>query len=284
VAERRSLPVRARRLASELRRLREEAIPTGAEAADRLGWKPSKLSRIETGQTAIAAGDLEQMLNLYQVSGARRDWLTELNRATQTRGWWDAYTGTISDAFADLIELEDGGESECHYAPIIIPGILQTERYTEEVTRATVIMTPPSEIARIATARMIRQKVLTRAEPLNLVAILDEAALRREVGGPDIMREQLLHLAEMADLPNVKIHVLPFSRGPHLGMSGVFTLLKFPEITTSGVVYLQSITGDQLIESDDEVLRYGVAFDSLLELALNSEQSKEFITGLTADY
>jgi transcriptional regulator with XRE-family HTH domain len=284
LAERRSPSVRARQLAAELRRLREEVELTGEEAASRLSWSPSKVSRIETGRTAVTISDLRRMLNLYQVSGARRDRLTELGRTAQQRGWWDAYADTLRSGYSTLIALEGDAESERHWAPIIVPGLLQTENYAQVITRATMLITPPGEIARIATARMTRQRVLTREDPLQLITVLDEAALRRQVGGPEVMREQLLHLGEMAKRPNITIQVLPLSSGPHLAINGVFTLLLFPEAASTGVVFLENMTSDLFIEREDEVYRYGLAFDRLRELAFDPESSASFITGLADEY
>jgi transcriptional regulator with XRE-family HTH domain len=284
LAERRSPSVRARQLASELRRLREEATLTGEDAAGRLGWSASKVSRIETGKSSVTTGDLRQMLDLYQISGARRDRLTELGRTAQQRGWWDAYADTISGTFSTLIALEGDAESECLWAPIIIPGNLQTESYSQSITQASMLFSPPGEVARIVTARMIRQKVLTREHPLELAAVLDEAALRRQVGAPAVMREQLLHLVDMNAQQNVAIQALPFSRGPHLATSGAFTLLRFPEAAAPGVVFLQNMTSDLFIEREDEVYRYGLAFEQLRQIALGPEESASFITHLADEY
>jgi transcriptional regulator with XRE-family HTH domain len=284
LAERRSPSVRARQLASELRRLREEATLTGEDAAGRLGWSASKVSRIETGKTTVTTGDLRRLLDLYQVSGVRRDRLAELGRTAQQRGWWDAYADTLTSGYSALIALEGDAESERHYAPLIIPGLLQTERYAQAMTRATKIMVPPGEITRITTARMTRQKVLTRAEPLKLIAVLDEASLRRQVGGSDVMNEQLLHLVELARWPNVTIQILPFSKGPHLAISGVFTLLQFPEAAAPGVVFLENMTSDLFIEREDDVYRYSLAFDRLLELALRPQDSVDFLIRLADEY
>lgn len=282
--ERRSPSVRARQLAAELRRLREEATLTGEEAAGRLGWSASKVSRIETGKTAVTTGDLRRLLDLYQVSGVRRDRLAELGRTAQQRGWWDAYADTLRSSYSALIALERNAEAERDWAPIIIPGLLQTENYAQIITRATMLISPPGEIARIVTARMTRQQVLTREDPLELDAILDEAAVRRQVGGPDVMREQLMHLASIAGRPNITIQVLPFSSGPHLAVKGAFTLLQFPEAAAAGVAYQENMTSDLFIEREDEVYRYGLAFDRLRELALGPEDSVSFITHLVDEF
>lgn len=284
LAERRSPSVRARQLAAELRRLREETTLTGEEAAGKLEWSASKVSRIETGRTAVTTSDLRRLLDLYKVSGARRDRLAELGRTAQQRGWWDAYADTLNRGYSALIALEENAESERHYAPLIVPGLMQTEQYAEAMTRATRIMAPPGEITRITTARMTRQKVLTKPKPLELAAVLDEAALRRNVGGSEVMTKQLLHLVELASLPNITIQVLPFSRGPHLAISGVFTLLEFPEAAASGVVYLENMTGELFIEREDEVYRYDLAFDRLLELSLGLQESIDFIIRLADEF
>jgi transcriptional regulator with XRE-family HTH domain len=284
LAERRSPSVRARQLASELRRLREEATLTGEEAAGRLGWSASKVSRIETGRTAITAGDLRRMLDLYQVSGVRRDRLAELGRTARQRGWWDAYADTITSGYSTLIALEADAEFERDWSPIIISGLLQTESYAQAITRATTLITPPGELSRIVTARTTRQGVLTREDPLELATVLDEATLRRPVGGSEVMREQLLHLLDITRRPNVTLQVLPFASGPHLAVDGAFTLLQFPEAAAAGVVFIQNMTSDLFIEREDEVYRYGLAFDRLRELALMPEDSVSFITNLANEY
>jgi transcriptional regulator with XRE-family HTH domain len=284
LAERRSPSVRARQLAAELRRLREEATLTGEETANNLGWSPSKVSRIETGKTTLTASDLRRILDLYEVSGARRNRLVELGRTARQRGWWDAYADTLSTGYSALIALEGDAESERYWAPIIVPGLLQTENYAQTITRATTLISPPGEIARIVTVRMTRQQVLTRKEPLKLTAVLDEAALRRRVGGSDVMTEQLLHLADTAGRPNVTIQVLPLASGPHLAVDGAFSLLQFPEAAAAGVVFIQNMTSDLFIEREDEVYRYGLAFDRLRELALSPDASIDFITHLADEY
>jgi transcriptional regulator with XRE-family HTH domain len=280
LAERRAPSVRARQLAAELRRVREEATLTGEEAASRLGWSPSKVSRIETGKNTVTASDLRRMLDLYEVSGVRRDRLAELGRTSQQRGWWDAYAGTINSTYSTLIALEGDAESERDWSPVIIPGILQTENYAQVMTRATMLISPPGAIARIVTARMTRQRVLEREDPLELSAVIDEAALRRQVGQLDVMREQLLHLVDMTARPNVTIQVLPFSSGPHLAVTGAFILLQFPEAAAADVAYQENLTSSLFIEREDEVYRYGLAFDRLRELALGPEDSVSFIADL----
>lgn len=273
MAEKRPPSVRARQLAAELRRLREAATLTGDAAATELGWSPSKISRIETGRIAVSAGDLRRLLDLYQVSGSLRERLTELGRTASQRGWWDAYADAMTSGYSTLISLEAEAEAERHFAPIIVPGLLQTERYAHEITRSSLLFTPPGEIDRLSQVRMNRQKVLTQGKPLRLHVILDESALRRQIGGPEVMKGQLLHLAEMGGRPNISIQVLPLTAGPHLALSGVFTIVQFPEKIRFEIVFLENMTSDLFVENESEVYRYGLAFERLRELAMGEDES-----------
>jgi transcriptional regulator with XRE-family HTH domain len=271
VAPRRPRSVRARQLAAELRRVRAAAFLTGDEVAARLGWSPSKLSRIETGHTAITMPDLRQLLETYQVSGPLHERLVELGRADSQRGWWDAYDDTLPGEIPTLLALEDEAEAELSYTQIVVPGLLQTEAYATAIMRSLNI--PPGEIARRVSVRLTRQRVLAKDNPIELIAVLDEACLRRQVGGTPVMEEQLSHIITMAELPNVALHVLPFSAGYHEGLASSFTVLHFPEEGAADVVYLEHMTSDLFIEQEGDVYRYIRAFDGLRELALGHQES-----------
>ncbi len=283
LAEKRPPSVRARQLAAELRRLREAATLTGEAAATTLGWSPSKISRIETSRITVSAGDLRRLLDLYQVSGSLRERLTELGRTAGQRGWWDAYADAMTSGYSTLIALEADAESERHFAPIIVPGLLQTERYAQEITRSSLLIAPPGEIARLGQVRMNRQKVLTRDKPLRLHVVLDESVLRRQIGGPGTMSDQLSHLVELAAQANITLQVLPFTAGPHLSLSGVFTIVRFPEKIAFEVVFLENMTSDLFVENEIEVYRYGLAFDRLRELALEEDESIAMIAQIAAE-
>jgi transcriptional regulator with XRE-family HTH domain len=261
VSARRSPSVRARQLAAELRRLREAATLTADEAAGRLDWSPSKMSRLETGQSAVSAGDLRRLLDLYQVSGSYRERLVELGRTADQRGWWDAYSDMLRHSYSALLGLEAVAESERHFAPIVVPGLLQANRYAEELIRSSLVIPSPGEVARLAQARATRQRVLSKEQPLELSTVLDESVLQRQIAGPEAMREQLLHLMEMARRPNIDIQVLPLSAGAHLAVAGVFTILRFQE-AQSDVVFIENMTSDLFVEQDAEVYRYSLASTS----------------------
>ena len=268
---RRAPSVRARQLAAELRRLRATATLTGDEVATRLGWSPSKLSRIETGHTAITTEDLQRLLETYQVSGPLYDRLAKLGHVAGQRGWWDAYDDTLSEGYSTLLALENDAESELSYTQMLVPGLLQTEAYAREIMRSLNML--PGEIARRVTVRLTRQRVLTKDNPLEFVAVLDEACLRRRVGGAAIMAEQISHLISMARLPNITLQLLPFSAGYHEGLITAFRVLHFPEEGATDVVYLENMIGDLYIEHEGDVHHYIHAFAELREHALNQQES-----------
>lgn len=275
--DRRAPSVRGRQLAAELRRMRDAATLTGEEAAARLGWSASKISRIETGQTPASLADLRRLLDVYEVFGSQRERLELLVESAAQRGWWDAYADTLGPEYAALIALETEAESVRWYSPMLIPGLLQTEQYAREVIRSGLLIALPGEVERRVQVKMTRQRVLTNDNPLNLSVILDEAAILRPVGSPEVMRKQLAHLNTVATLPNVTILVLPLAAGTHPATSGEFTILGFPELVAPDVVYLENMTTDLYVEREGDVYRYAIAFDRLRELALSADESATLI-------
>lgn len=278
LADKRAPSVRARQLAAELRRLRDAATLTGEEAAARLGWSPSKISRIETGQTAASPADLRRLLDLYDVTGTARERLEVLGQSAGQRGWWDAYADTLGPEYTALIALEAEAESVRWYSPMLVPGLLQTEAYAREVVRSGLLIAPPGEIERRVQVKMTRQRALTKDGPPQLSVVLDEAAVLRQVGSPEVVREQLAHLTTMAGRPNVTIQVLPLAVGAHPATTGEFTILGFPELVAPDVVYLENMTSDLYVEREGEVYRYTLAFDRLRGLALGPDESAALIT------
>lgn len=283
--ERRAPSARTRQLAVQLRLLREESNLTGAEVATRLKWSAAKVSRLETGATAVTSGDLRRLLNLYQVSGPVRRRLTQLNIDTNKRGWLDAYADEMNEEYSRLIVLEEVAESERQYSPIIVPGLLQTGRFAQEVTRASLQHRPPNVIDELAQARMKRQEVLDGDNPLKLHVVIEEGALRRQIHGPEVMFEQLSHLTQMSQRDNITLQVLPYTAGAHLALasSGAFTIVRFLAVKESEVVYLQNMTSDLFIEKREDVWKYSEAFDNLRDIALDEAKSLSFIDGIARE-
>jgi len=262
---------------------------TGEEMATRLGWSASKVSRIETARTAISAGDLRRLLDLYQAAdalsldGSLRDRLAELGRTAHRRGWWDGFADTLRHGYSTFVALENDAESEFVFSQNVVPGLLQTAEYAEALMRAVFASSPPGEIHRRVQVRMKRQQSLSKSDPLELMTILDESVLRRWAGGPGVMADQLTHLIEMAERPNIKIQILPFATGSHVSMSGSYVGLRLPDPSTPYVVYLESMTSELLIENEAEAYHYSLAFDRLREMALGSAESIDFIAQVKSE-
>jgi transcriptional regulator with XRE-family HTH domain len=267
--------VRRRRLAAELRRLRDQAQLTIDDVAEKLKCSASKISRIETGHNGVSPKDARELLRLYGLPGDQVEALVQLAREARKKGWWHAYHEAFTGAF---VGLEAEASSLRAYQALLVPGLLQTEDYTRAVIRAA---RPDATAAQVETrvqARLARQQLLTEVDPPQFWAVVDEAVLCRPVGGTRVMREQLRSLAERATLPHVTIQVLPFSAGAHAGMEGPFLILGFPEQADPDVVYVDNTTAGIYLEDPAEILRYTLMFDHLRAAALGPDDSLTRIT------
>ena len=269
--------VRRRRLALELRRLREAARLTCEEVAEHLECSTSKISRIETGRVSVSPRDVRDMLDLYGVSAQQGASLVQLARDSRQKGWWHAYSDTIQPRFATYIGLESAASEIRIYEVTPIPALLQTEDYARTVIAAGIVGGDHDGVERNVELLMARQPPLTSDDPPRLWAVLDEAALRRTVGGAGLMRLQLDHLLDLSRLPNVAIQVIPFGAGAHPAMGRPFVILAFPERADPDVVYLEDLTSALYVEDVDEVDRYNMFFNHLRATALSFEDSSALI-------
>lgn len=265
--------VRLRRLSGELARLRRESGFAREEAARRLGLAPSTLYRIEAGHTRPQARTMRDLLDLYRVEGPERDALVALARDASRRGWWRAYDDLLPGPY---VGLEAEASSVRNHEPLLVPGLLQTEEYARAVVGAALVR-DPAEIERRTAARMERQRRLSGQDALELWAVLDEAVLRRPVGGPPVMAEQLRRLRETALQPNVTVQVLPFDSGAYLGMGNSLAILAFPDPGDADVVLLENMSGELYLEDPADIRRYVQVFDHLRAAALGPEKSMEII-------
>jgi transcriptional regulator with XRE-family HTH domain len=272
--------VRRRRLALELRRLREAAKLTCEEVADHLECSASKISRVETGRVSVSPRDVRDMLELYGVPVAQRESLVQLARDSRQKGWWHAFSDTMQPQFATYVGLESAASEIRIYEVSLIPELLQTEDYARAVIRSGMMSSPSDDIDRQVALRMARQPAITRDDPPKVWAVLDEAALRRQVGGPGLMRLQLEHLLAQASLPNVALQVIPFGGGAHPAMGRPFIILVFPERVDTDVVYLEDLTSALYVEDVAEVDRYNVFFNHLRATALSFDDSSALITSV----
>jgi transcriptional regulator with XRE-family HTH domain len=272
--------VRRRRLALELRRLREAAKLTCEEVAEHLECSASKISRVETGRVSVSPRDVRDMLDLYGVPVDQRAGLVQLARDSRQKGWWHAYSDAIQPQFATYLGLESAASEIRIYEVSLIPGLLQTEDYARVVISAGMMGSANDDIDRRVELQMARQPALTRDDPPRLWAVLDEAALRRRVGGAGLMRLQLEHVLGLAALPNVAVQVIPFGGGAHPAMGRPFVILVFPERVDTDVVYLEDLTSSLYLEDLDEVDRYNVFFNHLRATALSFDDSAALITSV----
>ncbi len=282
MAPRPSPTARRRRLAAALRQMREAQQLSCAEAGTAVGWSESKISRIETGRVKVRQPDLERLLDLYTVSGETREALLTLGRQATHRGWWHSYADALPGYFEEYIGLEDGAKSLLTYQNQLVQGLMQTEDYAAAILRAAQPTASADEVERQLAARTTRQALLTAPNPLQIWAVLDEAVLRRKVGGPAVMRTQLHRLKEIAALPSVTLQVLPFDSGAHPSMGTSFELLQFPEPGDSAIVYIEDLTSSQYLETATDIERYTLVFDHLRASALSPQRSAEFIGHLAA--
>jgi transcriptional regulator with XRE-family HTH domain len=264
--------IRSRRLGQRLRDLRESTGLTPDEAASRLGWSRPKLVRFETAVQVPKAADVTAMCELYGAASNEQALLAQLSADAGKRGWWTAYGDVLTGSYvADEAEAAHIRTWE----PLLIPGLLQTEQYAWaviEVGRAE----SPDDAQRRVMARMARRTLLSRPDAPQLDAIVDEAALRRPVGGPGIMSEQLREL--LRPRPNVTVRVVPFQAGVHPGLEGGFVLLDFPPDTSFPTeVYAESMAGDLYPESADQIARISLAYERIGQVALSPDGSATLI-------
>lgn len=266
--------LRKRRLVSELRRLREAADLTIEDVAARLECSASKISRIETGRVGVTPRDVRDMLSAYGADQPTVDELVQLAREARRRAWWDEF-GDIAPG--RYVGFEADAESVRAYQGLMVPGLLQCEAYTRALIRGVLPDAAPAEVDRRVALRKARQALLLEDDPLRLHVVVDEAALRRLVGGPEVMAEQLRRLVESGGLPNITVQVVSFEAGGHAALDGPFVILTFPEQSDSDVVYLESTRGDVYLEQPSDVARYSDMFARLSAESLDPAASSALI-------
>jgi transcriptional regulator with XRE-family HTH domain len=270
--------VRRRQLGKELRRLREGAGKTITEAAQWVGIKPPTVSKIENGRQAIRPTNVRLLLQLYGIGAPEADTLIRLAGEANQRGWWASYGDTVPDWFRNFVGLEADASEINGYDSELVPGQLQTAEYAEAVILAAHPNTTRDELQRLVTFRHERQERLAGSTPPRLHFVLNEAVLRRPVGGAEAFHQQLNHLTEMAHLPHVDLQVLPFSAGPHVAMGQTFTVLRFPG-NEAGLdfVYLENDRGALYLERPADVDRFQTIFTQLTTAALSSGETSKFL-------
>ncbi|WP_405888531.1 helix-turn-helix domain-containing protein [Streptomyces sp. NBC_01136] len=267
---------RRRQLGADLRRLRERKGLTLEEAGARVGISKATLSRYETKEGSVKWPAVDALCREYDTSDEERLALVELAKGAKIQGWWRSLADPIPESMNLMLTLEDEVVREDHYACMYIPGLLQTRAYAEAVHRASEMQCPDREVQHMVDIRMKRQELLQRDEPPHIWCVIDEAAIRRVVGGRKIMQEQLQHLLAMSELPHITAQVLPFSRGAHAAAVGSFAVLRGPAPELD-VVYVDILGGGLFMEKPQELERYRLAFQYLSAQALDLESSTALI-------
>jgi transcriptional regulator with XRE-family HTH domain len=273
-----------RQLGAELRRLRERSERTVADVAKELGWSESKLSRIETANSGIRNADLTRLMTTYGVPDQERSRISSLAGLARQRAWWEAYGDALLDSYETYIGFEAEAKAIYAYDAAIVNGLLQTTEYASAIIKAVSTGERPDVISQRVAVRLARQAVLTRDPPPRLSVIMDEAVLRRPIGGPDVMRRQLMRLLEVSQQPLVTIQIVPFVVGAHRGLDGSFSILEFVTDTDHPLAYCDGMTGGVFRSKPDELRRYWMSLEALRASALGSDESAEFITTVMHTY
>ncbi|WP_026415285.1 helix-turn-helix domain-containing protein [Actinomadura oligospora] len=275
--------VRQRRLAAELRRLREQSGFTGDDVAARLNWSTAKVSRIENARSSTKIRDVELLTRLYQIDPVHRAELITLAHDAAARGWWEEYR-ELPGGYTQFIAMEDEASRIVQWETYLVPGLLQTEEYAQRVMSGTRLYdtVPPRELERRIEVRLLRQRILHHlSKPVEYTLLLDESVLHRLVGDPAVMRAQLRHLLAVGDLPHVALRVIELAV-PHPIMEGSFQLMEYDpvgDIVFPDVVYTEALTDNQI--TDEKVaFMYRLAFEGMSEVALGAAETRDLVSAL----
>jgi transcriptional regulator with XRE-family HTH domain len=271
-------------LGIQLRRLREAKDITPEQAGYEIRASRSKISRVEHGRVGFKVRDVEDLLSLYGVTdGQERQRMLALAQQANNQGWWAKYDDIMPDWFESYVGLEQATSLIRTYELQFVPGLFQTGDYARAVTVLGHRAAPQSEIERRVSLRMQRQDLLGTQDPPRIWAVIDESALRRPVGGRDVMRAQLRRLMEVADLPRVTLQVMPFSQGGHPAAGGSFTILRFAEPDLPDIVYIEQLTGALYLDRRDEADNYMEVMNRLSAEAETPADSTDLLAEIIKD-
>ncbi|GAA0358419.1 helix-turn-helix transcriptional regulator [Streptomyces blastmyceticus] len=275
--------LRRRRLGEALRKFRNQAGMSLDQVAEIMGWDRTKLSKIENAKAHIRPAEASKILGIYGVDAPDVLMAIEgLVRDAGKRGWWQTYGDVVASGYKDYLSLESDAESTRICSPNLIPGLFQTGAYAREIIATGSYWRPADEVNALAEVRKARQAVLTTSRqgerpPLNFWAVIHEAVLhQRFASQPTLMRAQLRHLLDMAELPNITIQILPMAMAPNPAMMGLFEIVRFPSPWPT-VVLTENVVGGQFVEGTDDVAVFEASFDRTVAAALPVDQSREII-------
>ncbi|WP_406109140.1 helix-turn-helix domain-containing protein [Micromonospora globbae] len=268
-------------LGAQLRRLREASGVTREGAGWEIRASESKISRMELGRVGFKERDVADLLTLYGVTDAEeRETLLKLARDANSPGWWHRYGDVLPAWFQSYLGLEAAAVLIRTYEVQFVPGLLQTPAYARAVVLLGHGSAAPDEIDRRVALRMRRQELLRRAEPPQLWAVIDEAALRRPIGGPGVMRDQLTALIEATRSPNIRLQIIPFAAGGHAAAGGAFTILRFGDQDLPDIVYIEQLTSAIYLDKRDDLDHYALAMERLCVEAEPPERTTDLLARL----
>ncbi len=271
-------------LGAQFRRLREAAGITPERAGYEIRASRSKISRMETGQVGLKARDIDDLLTLYGVTGEQeRSRFLYLTRQSGQPDWWSGYGDVLPGWFESYLGLESASKAIRSFEIQFVHGLFQTEDYARAVTRLGHQAASDAEVERRVELRLKRQELLARAGRPRIWSIMDEAVLRRPVGGPAVMRAQLRRLVEVAAMPRVTVQVVPFARGGHAGASGSFSVLRFGDQDLPDVIYAEQLTSAVYLEQRPDVEHYLAVMDQLSGEALTPADTTRFIEQVASE-
>lgn len=267
-------------LGSQLRQLREAKGITRDEAGYTIRASGSKIGRLELGRVSFSERDVVDLLALYGVSEEESAALVALAREANSPGWWHKYGDVLPEWFGVYVGLEEAASLIRLYEVQFVPGLLQTADYARAVIRLGQPSAPPEEVQRRVNLRMARQDLLTKPGGPRLWAVIDEAALRRPIGGREVMRSQLARLIEAAGDPNITLQLVPFRAGGHAAEAGAFTIMRFPDAGLPDVVYLEQLTSALYLDKREDVERYTEIMERLSVEGEPPERTVDILNGM----
>ncbi|MEU6130784.1 helix-turn-helix transcriptional regulator [Saccharopolyspora sp. NPDC047091] len=283
VVERVSPTVRLRKVVRRLLAWREAAGMRQDDVAAALQWSKAKVSRFENADQIPGPAEVLALAAIYGVNDAERDQYVALALQARQRGWWQSYGDSLANNFSEYVGLEAEADHVHEFAIDLIPGLLQTDGYASALVQAWVPRADDSVARDRANLRAERQKGLLGDEPVSVRAVINEAALRQQVGSAEVMQEQLGHLVEMSKLPNIEIQALPFAAGATPAMGSPFIILGFAAAEDPDVAFSEHLTGCVYVEDPDAVESYSLNFGALQDKALSPAASKEFIESIAGE-
>lgn len=275
MARRPGVPVRQRRVSTELRELRKKAGLTCADVARALGTSITKVSRMETGARGLYVDDVAAMLGLYHVPARRREEILDLVRNGGEPNWWQLKPTDLPTEWRDLIALENDAVTITNFEPLVIPGLLQTPEYATALISGTKEGLSENEVNKLVATRMGRQALLTKRNAPTLLAIIDEMVLRRPIGAPGMMQRQLQHLIASAQRPNITLQVVPFAAGATPALSGPLVVLDLAD--GRSVIHLEAQRAGAFLSEESHIRAIKLAIHRLRAVALAPEESARLI-------